>query len=107
MSDSIAQDHGREQRESQVNLGLSPEALAEGEIKISTYSLDELDAELPDLCDRIQRHIESLSQWFVDRRDTIEIAMLCTDALQFFNFSLHRFHCLPKLVVYTSGRGVC
>ena len=77
MSDSIAQDHERRQRESQVNLELSPEALAEGEIKISTYSLDELDAELPDLCDRVQRHIESLSQWFVDRRDTIEIAMLC------------------------------
>ena len=57
--------------------GLSPTELSEGEVRINSYSLEELDAELPDLCDRVQRHIESLSQWFVDRREVIEIATLC------------------------------
>ena len=76
MSDSMSQDR-IQQHNSQAYQGLSPEALAEGESRISASSLEELDVELPDLCHRVQRHIDSLSQWFVDRRETIEIAMLC------------------------------
>lgn len=56
---------------------LSAEALAQGEAQINTSSLEDLDAELPALCDRVQRHIESLSQWFIDRREVIEVAMVC------------------------------
>lgn len=77
MSTSRSQDDDISLNTSQTHGGLSSEALAAGEARINASSLDELDAELPDLCDRIQRHIKSLSQWFIDRQEVIEIAMLC------------------------------
>ena len=57
--------------------GLSLDELNAAESEISSRSLSELEAELASLCDRVQRHVDTLSQWFVERREVIKIATLC------------------------------
>jgi MoxR-like ATPase len=44
---------------------------------ISNLSLEQLDIERPVLIDRLQQHISMLSQHFVDRKEVIELAVLC------------------------------
>lgn len=52
-------------------------SLTDAEDRIERLGLEELDRELSDLCERVRRHIDSLSQWFVAREEVIEIATLC------------------------------
>ena len=45
--------------------------------KVMDFTFEQLDRELPDLCRRARAHIQGLAQWFVDRDEVIEIAMIC------------------------------
>lgn len=46
-------------------------------LDLSHLTFDQLDLERPQLCQRVRQHIDSLSQWFVNRDEVMEVATIC------------------------------
>ena len=51
--------------------------LSQEKARLSQITLEQLDRERPKLLETLQQHILMLNQSFVDRKEVLELAMLC------------------------------